>query len=65
MELPGPRTPKAAPLAGGGAKDYSFPHIRCFLRRKRIGSTIPRRRDHHRGNHFGKAICKSRASWSG
>jgi transposase len=43
-----------------GDKGYSYPHIRRYLKRRDIRSTIPRRKDQHRGGPFDKSIYRTR-----
>jgi transposase len=43
-----------------GDKGYSHPHLRRYLRRRGFRSTIPRRKDQHRGGSFDKSICRTR-----
>jgi len=52
--------PKRRPRRVVGDKGYSYPHIRRYLKRRGIRSTIPRRKDQHRGGPFDKSIYRTR-----
>ena len=56
----GPGRPKLRPQRVVGDKAYSSGKIRCYLRRRGIRLTIPRRRNERRRGKFDRAIYRER-----
>ncbi len=52
--------PRLRPRRVVGDKGYSYPRVRGFLRRHRIGVTIPRRRDQRRRGAFDRVEYRGR-----
>jgi transposase len=61
IRRPGPGRPRLRPQRVAADKAYSNRRIRCYLRRKGIRITIPRKANEHRGGPFDKQHYKLRA----
>ena len=60
VKRPGRGRPRLRPDRIVGDKGYSYPHIRRYLRQRRVRITIARRSNQHRGGPFDKAIYRLR-----
>ena len=52
--------PRVRPRRVAGDKAYSYPRVRRYCRRRRIGPIIPTRKDQRRNPHFDRAAYRER-----
>jgi transposase len=52
--------PRVRPRRAAGDKAYSYPRVRRYFRRRRIGAIIPTRKDQRRNPHFDRAAYRER-----
>jgi transposase len=60
VKRPGRGRPRLRPQRVAGDKGYSYPHIRRYLRRRRIGAVIPTRADQPRQRRFDRVAYRTR-----